>query len=110
MRVIHIHPEAPSKPAEGAACNGCGVCCASEPCPVGVLASGRRRGACRALLWREREARYACGLIDAPADYLPRALRWLAPWVGRRARRWVAAGAGCDSSVTVEQPAAEEPA
>ena len=37
--VIHLHPSAPPKPAEGAACNGCGVCCAWQPCPLGVLAS-----------------------------------------------------------------------
>jgi len=37
--VILIHPEAPAKPPLGAPCNGCGVCCLAEPCPVGVLVS-----------------------------------------------------------------------
>ena len=49
--VIYLQPEAPPKPALGAACNGCGVCCAWQPCPLGVLVSGRRQGACRALWW-----------------------------------------------------------
>ena len=40
--VIYLHPAAPAKPAVGAACNGCGVCCAWQPCPLGMLVSGRR--------------------------------------------------------------------
>ena len=45
-QVIRLHPAAPAKPPETAPCNGCGVCCAAEPCPIGVLVSGRRTGAC----------------------------------------------------------------
>lgn len=108
MLVIRIHPDAPPKPIEGAPCNGCGVCCAAEPCPVGMLASRRRSGACKALEWQAQDGRYACGLIVSPANHLPRALRWLAPWVARRARRWVGAGVGCDSSVTVEGAAVDD--
>ena len=62
--VIHIHPLAPAKPAFGAACNGCGVCCLSQPCPVGMLVSRRRSGACDALRWDESATIYRCGLID----------------------------------------------
>ena len=60
---IHIHAEAPRKPAVGAACNGCGVCCLVEPCPLGMLLSGKRHGACDALRWSEAEAAYRCGAI-----------------------------------------------
>ena len=102
-QVILIHPDAPPKPAEGRPCNGCGVCCASEPCPVGVLASRRRHGACAALAWSPVDGRYRCGLISAPADWLPHALRGAAPLLARLAMRFVAAGRGCDSSVTVER-------
>ena len=83
-RVIHIAALAPPKPALGAACNGCGVCCLSEPCPVGMLVSGRRRGPCRALRWQSGAARYRCGLATVP-------------WLGVLTRRWIAAGRGCDS-------------
>ena len=38
-RVIAIHPAAPPKPAWGEPCNGCGVCYAWQPCPLGVLVS-----------------------------------------------------------------------
>ncbi|RZM04361.1 MAG: hypothetical protein EOP73_02035 [Variovorax sp.] len=102
-QVILIRPDAPPKPPEGRPCNGCGVCCLSEPCPAGVLASRRLRGACAALSWSPAEARYRCGLISAPADWLPPLLRGAAPLLARLARRFVAAGRGCDSSVVVER-------
>ena len=41
---IHIHPQAPGKVPEGVACNGCGVCCLFEPCPLGVVLSRARVG------------------------------------------------------------------
>jgi hypothetical protein len=84
--VIRIHALAPAKPAIGAACNGCGVCCLSEPCPLGVLVSRRRSGACAALNWDDAVARYRCGLADAKQTLL-----------AALARRWIAAGRGCDS-------------
>jgi hypothetical protein len=100
-RTIFLHAQAPAKPPVGQACNGCGVCCADEPCPLGQLASRRRRGRCSALAWDERLGLYRCGLLTRPAEHLPRALRRLAPWLERLARRWIAAGRGCDSSVQV---------
>jgi hypothetical protein len=96
--VIHLHPAAPAKPAEGAPCNGCGVCCASEPCPAGVLVSRRRQGRCAALTWNEAGALYRCGLIVQPRQFLPRGLRWAAPLAARWARRSISAGQGCDCS------------
>lgn len=109
-QIIHIHPQAPAKPAEGAACNGCGVCCLSEPCPLGRVLSGRRTGACRALRWDGSLAQYRCGAVLAPraalAHALPTVLRWLAwplaPVLRRVALRGIAAGQGCDSSLEVQ--------
>ena len=102
--VIRIHPAAPAKPLEAAPCNGCGVCCAAEPCPVGMLASGRRTGACAALLWNSDAGLYRCGLVDAPRTVLPRLPAVLAPLLSRLARRWISAASGCDSSLVVERP------
>jgi len=86
-RIIEIHPDAPPKPALGAPCNGCGVCCLVEPCPLGALLSRRLRGACVALRWDG--GRYVCGVLTSQ----PRSIRgWLV-------RRWIAAGAGCDCSL-----------
>jgi hypothetical protein len=101
-QVIRLHPAAPAKPAERAPCNGCGVCCAAEPCPVGVLVSGRRTGACAALSWNRDASLYRCGLVSSPGVVLPRLPRALAPLVSRLARRWISAASGCDSSLVVE--------
>lgn len=98
IHLIHLHADAPPKPAPGAACNGCGVCCASEPCPVGVLVSGRTQGACAALVWCDGARAYRCGLVEQPKAHLPRLLRWAAPLLRRLARRMIAAGIGCDCS------------
>ena len=93
-RVILLNARAPAKPAPGSDCNGCGVCCAAEPCPLGQWLSRRRRGACVALTWREPGQRYACGVLDDPGRWLP----LLPPgWARALARRWIAAGRGCDS-------------
>lgn len=110
-RVIQLHLQSPPKPAAGAACNGCGVCCAAEPCPVGMLVSRRRHGACTALVWQDdepatagaapglRTGRYRCGLLVSRAPTLAGRL------ADRLARRLIAAGQGCDCDLEVEPPA-----
>jgi hypothetical protein len=108
---IVIFPQAPDKPVPGEPCNGCGVCCLLEPCPLGVLLSGHRLGACQALVWQVDMAQYRCGAISSPAKVLTNRLpsflhdvvpmlAWMLP---RWARRWVAAGSGCDCDVRVER-------
>ena len=101
-QVVHIHPATPAKPALGAPCNGCGVCCLAEPCPVGILVSRRRTGACVAVRWDEAQQLYRCGMVEDPLRRLGwgRAPRAWNTWLGRRLRRWIAAGAGCDASLT----------
>jgi hypothetical protein len=84
-QVIHVHRAAPDKPAWGAACNGCGVCCLAEPCPLGMLVSRRRRGACAAVEWDGQ--RYRCRL-----------LAFAQGWRRRLIARGIGAGRGCDSS------------
>jgi hypothetical protein len=95
-RVILLHQAAPPKPPTGAACNGCGLCCAAEPCPLGVLFTRRRRGRCAALVWDDAGCRYLCGALAEPVRWLP----WLpATWARRLVRRWIAAATGCDSDL-----------
>ena len=100
--VIHLRAEAPAKPAAGAACNGCGVCCAWQPCPLGVLVSGRRHGACTALRWDETDQHYRCAMVQAPESAWPALPPLLRPALQRLAQRWIAAGAGCDCDLEIE--------
>jgi hypothetical protein len=93
-QVIHIQPLAASKPAVGAPCNGCGLCCLAEPCPLGVLLSRSRVGPCQVLQWNETERQYRCGALGSGARRHGLA-RLQAFLVGR----WIAAGAGCDCNL-----------
>jgi hypothetical protein len=102
QQVIHIHPEAPRQPALGAPCNGCGVCCLAEPCPMGQAISRKRTGACDALRWVEAERMYRCGVLSQPAEVLGPGWRWAAPLLRRLGRRWIAAGVGCDATLNSE--------
>jgi len=107
--IIHIEPLAPSKPVLGAPCNGCGVCCLAQPCPIGMVLSGRRHGSCVALQWNAAARLYRCGAIVQPAqvldDVLPAALRGtrrlLAPVLSFLAHRSIALDMGCDSDLEV---------
>jgi hypothetical protein len=102
-RVIHIHPDAPEKPALGRPCNGCGVCCLDEPCPVGMVVSRRRRGACSALEWQPMQSQYRCGMAAHPQAYLTWLPAWAVPWAQRGVLRWIAAAKGCDSTLEVQR-------
>lgn len=104
LQVIHVHREAPVKPAIGATCNGCGVCCAAQPCPAGMLVFRRRRGTCPALRWSPEAQHYRCGLLTAPGDYLRWLPKWSQSWASRLFRRWIAAGIGCDSDASPVEP------
>jgi hypothetical protein len=95
-RVILLQASAPAKPAFGQPCNGCGVCCTAEPCPVGVLLSRRVRGSCVALTWHPGQQTYRCGVVAMGSKSLP---SWAAALLERLSLRWIAAGKGCDCSL-----------
>lgn len=102
MMEIRLHAAAAAKPAVGAPCNGCGVCCSIAPCPLSRALLGHRqgRGTCPALTWQDVSSRYVCGLVLAPTAHL----RWLprscSALAERLARRWIAAETGCDCDAT----------
>lgn len=78
-----------------------------------MVLSHKRRGGCDALRWNAIHNVYRCGAMAVPhevaARALPTAMRWMAPvlggLLGRVARRWIAAGIGCDSSLVPESVA-----
>lgn len=97
IEAVPLHRDAPPKPATGEPCNGCGVCCALERCPMARLLLPRAESrACPALEWIAAERRYRCGLAQRPGHYV----RWLPRRWETAAARWIAAriaaGSGCD--------------
>ncbi len=108
-QTIHLHPQAPEKPALGAACNGCGVCCASEPCPIGVLISRRRSGSCKALLWQADPPRHVCGVLTATERFSGTRSRTVNAVLRALAARSIAAGIGCDADTEVVSDPIERP-
>jgi hypothetical protein len=101
-QTIHLHRSAPAKPAEGQACNGCGICCALETCPPARLRFMQAKGPCPALEWSELKARYHCGLLTNPRKYLGWLPRFGETLVSRLLSRWIAAGEGCDCNASVQ--------
>lgn len=99
--VIYIHREAPPKPLMGDACNGCGVCCAAEPCPVSRLFLKRETQSCKALEWHAPHGRYFCGMVLKPKNYLPWLPNRLSNFASRCFKRWIAADWKCDSDATL---------
>jgi hypothetical protein len=60
----------PLKPSIGSPCNGCGMCCAMEPCGLAreFIPDHPAEGPCLAL---EHEAgRFLCGMIRRPGHYM----------------------------------------
>ncbi|WP_295753635.1 hypothetical protein [Undibacterium sp.] len=100
-RLIWLQPEAATKPQPGQACNACGVCCASEPCPVARAFLWQFRGACQALVWSAAKRQYRCGMLLEPSNYL----RFLPRFAQKPFRflvaRWIAADTACDSDAQV---------
>jgi hypothetical protein len=103
--ILHLHEAAPVKPAWDAPCNGCGVCCAYAPCPIGVLISRRHTGACAALEWVDAESRYRCGVLLDPGKYTGLKANWMQNLTRNLTSRMISAGSGCDCSLEVKTQA-----
>jgi hypothetical protein len=103
-QVIELHPLAPAKPEYGVGCNGCGVCCAAEPCPVAYIFLFQFKGRCRALLWRDEASRYVCGMVACPDIYVGLFPERWRERIGKFIASRIAAGAGCDFSAEIASP------
>ena len=107
--VVWRHPDAPRQPALGAPCNGCGVCCLAEPCPLGMLVSRRRTGACAALRWSDADQRYWCGMVADPGGVTGLTHPWVTPILAALTRRWIASGVDCDAPLEVHPVQEQDP-
>lgn len=78
----------PPKPREGRPCNGCGLCCIVEPCPVARILYGEDvQAPCPALIIDQH--RSWCGVVVAEPRINPERPLALAMGIGT----------GCDSYV-----------
>lgn len=101
-QTITLHRNAPPKPRPGEPCNGCGVCCAAEPCPIAALFLFQRRGRCRALVWQDEHARYVCGMVTSPESHSRLIPASLGKLMGGFFASRISAGAGCDSTAELD--------
>ncbi|MCJ2132717.1 hypothetical protein MKK69_01310 [Methylobacterium sp. J-026] len=88
----------PVKPAKGAACNGCGYCCAEEPCHLAVEYIGAgTEGPCPALEFEENRA--WCGLVRHASRYMDLPNDWADAVLGEMFAAALGAGRGCDADL-----------
>lgn len=99
LRVEAITAKAPPKPDFGSPCNGCGFCCAAEPCGVArQFVPGAIDGApCPAMEFEG--GRFWCGMVRRPGHYLG-----LPAWgdgeMGAMIGEALGTGKGCCADVT----------
>ena len=68
---------------------------------MAILLLMQFKGRCRALLWQNEEARYVCGMVVWPDQYvflIPLRLRYR---IGRLIATRIASGSGCDFAAEV---------
>lgn len=86
----------PLKPAYDTPCNGCGFCCAAEPCRIAreFIPDHPEEGPCLAM---EFEAgRFVCGMIRRPGHYM-QLPDWADAHLGGLFAQALGAGRGCDA-------------
>lgn len=90
------------KPAYGASCNSCGLCCFMSQCPVSELAFGRR-AVCPAIKPLDGGG-FGCGVMSEPSRYISMAGH-SPEAIGEAVRAILGAGQGCDAVHTDEDVA-----
>ena len=85
------------KPAFGSSCNGCGYCCAEEPCAVAreYIPDHPEEGPCLAL--EHEGSRFGCGMIRRPGHYMQLPNDWADAHLGALFAEALGAGKGCDA-------------
>lgn len=85
----------PRKPSEGAPCNGCGLCCALQLCPIAIEFIEAAEAPCPAMEYAG--GRFWCGLARYPSRYFGTPAssdRLIRPMVQAE----LSIGEGCDAS------------
>jgi hypothetical protein len=99
-----IAVQLPMKPAFGAPCNGCGICCKAVPCPIARDLLAAFEGPCPAL--ELDEGRYWCGLLRNPHQHIYglKEKPWVDPIIRSMIMESGAFGVGCDSDDPTSEP------
>lgn len=85
------------KPAFGALCNGCGVCCALDPCAIAHQWIDANAGEpCPALEFGE--GRFWCGMVRRPSHYMRLSNDWGDRILGSAIATALGVRRGCDAS------------
>lgn len=93
---ICLPPKIDVKPPRGSPCNGCGWCCAMEPCGLAREFIGEHvKAPCPAL--ERRDGRFVCGLILRPSHYLRLPNDWADEHLGGVFADALGVGKGCDA-------------
>lgn len=94
---IAMPPTVIAKPQRGQPCNGCGLCCALEPCGLALeFIDPQAQAPCPAL--ERHDGRYVCGLIRQPSRYMPDLPNdWADKHLGSMFAEALGAGKGCDA-------------
>jgi hypothetical protein len=84
------------KPVHGSPCNGCGMCCAIEPCGIAreFIPDHPEEGPCLAMEFDT--GRFVCGMIRRPGHYI-RLPDWGDAHMGALFAKALGAGKGCDA-------------
>lgn len=85
----------PAYPGYGQKCNGCGLCCIDQPCPVADNLRVWKDGKCKAL--QLVDGVYRCGMMTTPdkfTKYVPKNKRAEA---AANIRRQLGSGVYCDA-------------
>jgi hypothetical protein len=100
-----------NKPPHGAKCNGCGLCCQMEKCPLGtavfsgIPSNGNAdvwAGPCPGLV-PHADGSYGCGLVETPERFAPvRAAAFGKDKLRKAAMYLIGAGIGCDGQLDDE--------
>lgn len=86
------------RPAHGSPCNGCGVCCQTNLCPLGRSVFKRTEGPCPA----SEGAR--CGLVDRPREFAAvKTTRHGRAEMSAAAALLIGSGKGCDFALPGEK-------
>lgn len=85
---------APEYPGYGSPCNGCGFCCAAEPCQIARDFAGFTEGPCPAMEFEGE--RFVCGIVKAPSRYIGTP-EFGDAFLGEMIAKALGIGKGCDS-------------